>query len=280
MMPDKTSCAYCGGPGPMTKEHIFPKFLYRQFPTQKLGYNERADRFMSWEAQVRDVCEGCNNGALSKLDQYAREFLTAMRCERTYQNAEQLEFDYDYSLLLRWLLKVSYNAARALSTVPSLLQAAVPFIRDGEAARPEIAFLSVEVVRDTPIPDAIRQDLPPDARDWRYIPARMFRVGPGILHDPRGGVPQVEYSIRFVAINAWYFTVCLVEPGTDRASRRRIATSYRSFVPDSVPLRSLDTRARINVSRRTGTAIYAPQGLRVADQWRDYANRVLRGDVM
>lgn len=60
----------------MTKEHILPRFLYRQFPTQKTGYNARAGKFMTWEPQVRDVCEACDSGPLSFLDSYASGVLS------------------------------------------------------------------------------------------------------------------------------------------------------------------------------------------------------------
>src|SRR6266850_835259 len=113
-------------------------FLYRESPDQKVGYNQRADRFMTWEAVVRDVCDKCNNGPLSTLDGYARNFLSSINYKRTYVESARMEFEYKYDLLLRWLLKVSYNAARALSTVQPLLQDSVAYIRDG-GDRPALA---------------------------------------------------------------------------------------------------------------------------------------------
>ena len=74
----------------MTKEHIFPSFLYRQFPDHKFGYNPRADRFLTCEAQIRDVCQRCNNGTLSELDAYAKRFLTSIACEQTYRSRTML----------------------------------------------------------------------------------------------------------------------------------------------------------------------------------------------
>jgi hypothetical protein len=272
-VPSKPLCAYCGGLGPLTKEHIFPKFLYRQVPTHKTGYNARANRFMTWEAQVRDVCEDCNNGPLSALDGYARRFLTALHCERTYAESQQLVITYDYLLLLRWLLKVSYNAARALSQTPHLLKEAVPFIRDGQTSPPAVAFLAVEVVRDAPLTADARGELPEEARGWSHIPAKMFRVGPGVLYEPRSPTPHAHHCMRFVAINSWYFTFCLVGASTDRPARRRLLSSHRGFVPDAVVLSRQQSTATLSVSRRTVIDLYAFQGMRVQDQWREYAKQ-------
>jgi len=42
-------CAYCGRPGPLTREHVCPAFLYKLFPRQNFGLNQKAGRFMSSE---------------------------------------------------------------------------------------------------------------------------------------------------------------------------------------------------------------------------------------
>jgi hypothetical protein len=255
----------------MTKEHILPKFLYRQFPTQKLGYNARADKFLTWEPQVRDVCAACNNGFLSSLDGYARRFLTSLHCQRTYRSDTEISFQYDHNLLLRWILKVSYNASRALSETPGLLKQCVPFIRDGEAAHPPIAFLAVEVVRDTIIQPEMREFLPEVARTWSHIPARMFRAGPGILVAPSRSDRLPENILRFVAINAWYFTVCIVPAEVGRQPRRRLGTSFKAHIRDAVMLSPSNNEVRVRVSKRTGMDAYEFQAKRVANQWRKYA---------
>src|SRR5262245_37975395 len=46
------TCAYCGNPGPLTREHVVPDFLYRDFPDQKLGYHEQAKKFLTFDAMV------------------------------------------------------------------------------------------------------------------------------------------------------------------------------------------------------------------------------------
>jgi hypothetical protein len=254
----------------MTREHIIPNFLYREFPNQKLGYNQRADKYMTWEAVVRDVCERCNGGPLSALDNYARTFLKAVKYERTYETTADITFSYDFDLLARWLLKVSFNAARALSRAPALLKATVPYILRGEI-RPSIAFLSIEVLRDTPVPDSERHHLPSEGRDWHHIPTRMFRIGPGGLNlSPIQSLGVPEYCYRFVEINAWFFTICLVPTAAERPMKRRLLRLYRSALPDATILTPYGHAESVRVSRRTSLEAYAQQGTRVARQWQEY----------
>jgi hypothetical protein len=84
---------------------------------------------------VRDVCRHCNNELLSDLDRYVAELC------RTYFSIPVTEpidilFEYRYELLLRWLLKAFYNAARARAGGAQLasLRKSVPYIVGKEAS--------------------------------------------------------------------------------------------------------------------------------------------------
>lgn len=237
------------------------------FPDQKFGFNAKADKFVTTEARIRDVCETCNNGPLSKWDAYAKRLLTSLHCERTYPQDAQLTIAYEYDPLLRWLLKVSYNASRAVGEVRGLLLDTAPYLI-GRGVAPAVAFLSVEVVRDTPVTEEIRVDLPEGAAAWDHIPTRMFRVGPGIMSG--GTRPVPDHCLRFVAVNSWYFTFCLVPASTKRATRRQLARLYATHVADAAQLRPDQESVTIPVSRRTGMDLYAYQGQRVARQWMEY----------
>lgn len=263
-------CAYCGAHGKLTREHIIADFLYRESPDQKLGYNQRADRFMTWEAKLNDVCQACNNGPLSELDGYAAEFLKSIDYCKTYCSDANVRFAYDYDMLFRWLLKVSFNASRTTSEPSSALRECAPYIL-GCGKRPSAAFLAVEVVRDTPIPEREKRSLPGIARDWEFIPTKMFRVGPGILVPPRHHREELPgHVLRFVAINAWYFIFALVPHPAPRSSRCQLQRVFQELYPCATMLKPASQRAEVRVSTRTGLDAYRTQGLRVADQWRQY----------
>ena len=60
---------------------------------------------------IKDVCLDCNNGALTSLDAYACQ-LYDRYFQKFVRAGQSTAFDYHYDLLVRWLLKVSYNSAR------------------------------------------------------------------------------------------------------------------------------------------------------------------------
>lgn len=66
---------------------------------------------MSGEPTLRDVCQACNNGVLSQLDAYICELFDRYFIQ-IHQRGDAVRFEYDYHRLKRWLVKMSFNAAR------------------------------------------------------------------------------------------------------------------------------------------------------------------------
>ena len=134
-MPDVT-CAYCGSNGPMTREHVIPRFMYLYWKksTDVIGWNESAERMLPSEQVIKDVCRRCNNGILGPLDAYAQEFLTNNGILATNFTRERIRLSYDYDRLLRWNLKVSYNSARRTRRQSHILEPFVPYIVLGDIA--------------------------------------------------------------------------------------------------------------------------------------------------
>lgn len=103
-------CEYCEIEGEkLTKEHIIPKSIIDLFPECELSLS--SDRQYIGEAQIRDVCANCNNNILGKLDSYGKKMI-----EQYFNNIndkrENQDIEYDYDILLRWLLKIFYNCQR------------------------------------------------------------------------------------------------------------------------------------------------------------------------
>ncbi len=114
-MPDKV-CAYCGSAGVLTREHLWPASLHKRLleaneSEGSLFWLRRTKSEIQGEPKIRDVCQACNNGYLSQLDQYIctlfDRYFVKILCRR-----EAIEFEYDYHLLKRWLLKMCFNSAR------------------------------------------------------------------------------------------------------------------------------------------------------------------------
>jgi len=264
----EVSCAYCGGPGPFTREHVIPKFLYTAHPSHRLGYNAAADKFMSWEAKIKDVCAACNNGPLSNLDAYGKSFYTVNGCGRTFDRKTDISISYDFNLLLRWVLKISFNAARTRDTVHPAFRQSVPYIIGGDPM-PFTPFLGVEVVRNHPVRKKDRWRLPAEAKGWKSIPPLQFRVGPMFAVTP-GGRHHKDVLTRFFSINAFFFVVALFPSSMNEGRRASILNSTTSNAPSLVLLDSAKAQATLSVSATTGLQRYIEQGVTVQRQWLDY----------
>jgi hypothetical protein len=106
------ACVYCGGQGEITREHLFPSWLHDRIgPMALLNVKTPAEKMITGEVTIRDVCHGCNCGPISVLDTYVCSLY-----DNYFKNfvmpGECVNFRYDFDLLVRGLLKIGYNAAR------------------------------------------------------------------------------------------------------------------------------------------------------------------------
>ncbi len=112
-----STCVYCGKEGKMTREHILPSFIYKyQYSTgtgKTIGWQENPQKLISKEAQIRDVCDHCNNVVLCELDGYVKKMLERSGFFTECFLKDQVTLSYNYNLLSRWLLKVAFNSSRA-----------------------------------------------------------------------------------------------------------------------------------------------------------------------
>lgn len=113
-MKTQQQCAYCGRRDrKITKEHLFPRSLHKRLQElrgekQHSFWISRLEKVLATEPLLRDVCNVCNNGALSHLDAYIctlwDNFLSHI-----HERGDVINFTYDYDLLCRWLIKQCYN---------------------------------------------------------------------------------------------------------------------------------------------------------------------------
>jgi hypothetical protein len=75
-------------------------------------YNQRNNSFFAGDPVIKDVCANCNNIKLSQLDSYLSS-LFDLHFKEILKPGEPATISYSYDLLLRSLLKISYNASRA-----------------------------------------------------------------------------------------------------------------------------------------------------------------------
>jgi hypothetical protein len=135
----KRKCVYCGQSTDLTHEHVCPNFLHDMiFPNRSFAFVGGANKLVIGEVTIRDVCANCNNGVLSRLDAYGKKLAV-----RYFKNAVDVtvRFEYDYDLLLRWLLKILYNASRAYKASHRAYEAYVPYIMGKSSEPPKTALL-------------------------------------------------------------------------------------------------------------------------------------------
>jgi hypothetical protein len=108
-----------------------PAFLqefHRAFGQRAIGWNDNIGKMLPGDQIVRDVCATCNNKVLSMLDAYAKKFFIENKLlVQNYADSSVL-LNYNYDLLLRWNLKVSYNASRKTNAQSYLFEDHIPYI--------------------------------------------------------------------------------------------------------------------------------------------------------
>lgn len=189
-----------------------PLFLSRNRPTYRtvLDHGRQLVR-NGIVAPVRDVCEDCNGVTLSCLDAYAADL------DRTYFSrivgfSPTVEFQYEYKLLLRWLLKVTYNDDRTRPP-PYETKPFVPFILGQE---PEPPF-AITVLLGLITPSITLRE-----QQGKGCPKIMEpqSCGIGYLWYDQPAKDDIAFS-RFVQINSYLFDVIAWRAGISRPVRRR-----------------------------------------------------------
>jgi hypothetical protein len=197
-------CVYCGKSRRLTSKHIFPVYLIERRNQEYLASNskyfERGEKFIEGKYTIEDVCTNCNKGTLSVLDEYINNLYD--RVFSSFLNEKQvIEFTYDYNLLLRWLIKVSFDSARANNRPEAKLLARFTGYILEKGILPENVYLYLLPVTSSNL--ARNQSLKRDDKDRQLgeIPPALLRITfiENILQNKH------RLVIRIVAINSYYF---------------------------------------------------------------------------
>jgi hypothetical protein len=192
------SCAFCRKPGPLTREHIWPKWLHDSHE-YSLKYHSAPDKVLPAEQVIKDVCAECNNGPLSALDNYVRS-LHDCYFSKGYQTIKKATFTYDFEKLTKWLLKVSYNSARA-SRAPDveLLSLYAPYIIT-PGCLPAFAAISVSLLGQLIVIDRHTGSIRKTELTW----CRSGSVSLSASH-------SAIMSVRMIIINSWRFLLVVMK---------------------------------------------------------------------
>ena len=153
----RSRCAYCNTSKPLTPEPLWPaslqSLLVNAVPgNTKAFWLARRRKTIPSEPLIRDVCEGCNHGVLAELDAYICELFVRTLFRMPAMDAS-IDFEYDYHLLKRWLLKMCFNSARLHNSSDRIvLEALVPYIlgKDDYLGRSTQLFLRLCYPQEIP----------------------------------------------------------------------------------------------------------------------------------
>lgn len=205
------NCAYCDQPCQPTREHVIPRW-YNDTPGEAETFSARAPiTHLKGDLIVKDVCNVCNSGALSKLDAYGKELYQRYFASPVYAN-ETVDFAYDGERLIRWLLKLSFNSARAQNADIGVLCEYRKLIL-GESPLTEQIRCWLHLVppsylkgTEQPRPAKREEQNDPDVEE-----AAWFRIGQFRLPS----YPALMLVQRIVYINSFAFTLLVAGVDAD-----------------------------------------------------------------
>lgn len=261
-------CAYCDREAQLTREHVVPNFLYKANPLAKFGYNLRADKFMTWEAQVKDVCADCNNHYLSEVDSYAKRFFKANQIENMVTTEKTVRITYDHSWLSRVLLKISFNCMRFKGEDASWIKHFRQYILYGTDFPPHYRIkIGTEVVPCHRITVKERASFTGESRDWKYLPPHMIRMGDIY------GIPSDDVFARYVFVNNFYFYCIVCGEPSAREKLRTAVKRLSSACPSVLFLHPHKTFVTLRVSDTTNMEKYADTAAMLSDKWVEHLKK-------
>jgi hypothetical protein len=250
------TCAYCGSGANLTREHLWPACLHnRLLEANKLEDNcfwlRKIHAEIQGEPTIKDVCQSCNNGPLSQLDSYVCT-LFDIYFQRILNRHELVWFEYDYHLLKRWLLKLSFNSARMHNSLDVFAYGPLlDYINGGSTSKSAWveAFLQLSypgVIPAERLADPELHDAPPF---WRPEDNRL-----GFMHFAVPGVGRKV--LRVIHLRSYTFYLAFFEPGSARATVREFARVFQANMPEAVLLAPSRQGVEVKCNRLDAWASY------------------------
>ena len=173
----------------MTKEHIWPKCIIDRMPELETKYLKSRNLFTPSDLVIKDVCADCNNKKLSTLDSYFCSLYD--NYFKTFkEDASPFVFKYDYDLLLRSLLKITYNSSRTVNRDRNDFEKYQQVILEGNIIRQDIV-VKLDIIQPTLINN--QKMYPSSARC-------------GVVQLPE---ENPNFLLRVVSVNSYYFHLIL-----------------------------------------------------------------------
>ena len=244
------ACAYCRRVKKLTKEHIYPKFLYKKIRGRLSGFNEAADKVTLGERLIKDVCSTCNNNVLSKLDKYGEQYFQLNKLDHSFTNETSAEIYYEYDALLRWILKVSYNSFRTIKFAHNPFLNLIPYILTGQQ-RPKTKFvkLYIELIRGHKLTEYDRPKVAEQFQQTGYVPCHILAAG--------RLANGVGFHCRHFQINSHRFTLFIFPYRTKALDSKRFIQIFKTQFPFTEFVNPKVSKMKLRISARDIFEIHA-----------------------
>jgi hypothetical protein len=228
-------CPYCANLCKPTREHVIPEWYTTAVGKEDLEtFNAlRPTKHLKGDLEIKDVCEICNNGVLSDLDAYGKELYLRYWERSAYRN-ETIEFEYDYQRLVRWLLKLCFNSARAHNADVTILSKYARYILGLESEpAPIVVYINLVVPTDG--------STDPPTAAYRIFGSPNYIIEPLWFRLVQMRPDATLYSDvvqRQVYINSFCFSLFICDPGRERheSEVETLQASLLKITPSAVPL--------------------------------------------
>jgi hypothetical protein len=235
---------------PLTHEHIFPASLDREFGkdaarmAEPYWIDRLEKKMVGGEPTIKDVCRTCNNVVLSQLDEYGLQ-LYRRYFYRIAEQSDSVLFEFDYDRLLRWLLKMTYNSARAnqASDLEALGRLRAYII--GNKVRPRRIALFLTLLYRHRIPDKVM--LEASQKQIDVSPTHdpdMLRIGHFVVNQA-GWNPLLS---RTIILQSYFFSLIVIQEKGPAAELQRLKSLFLRSWPKAVLLEPTRNRIRIQAS--------------------------------
>lgn len=212
-------CAFCSSVNNLTREHVFPNSVLKRFEDM-LSLNDKSEKYFKADLVVKDVCNICNNGVLSDLDsKFIKVFDKYMHEPILPGDSANLSFDYND--LLRELLKITYNSARASSDgikAVKILKKYVPYIIGKINSAPDV-MLRLQIVTSSKKLNTSTNEVE------GMMEAKILRNG----KIPYDGAQKSNFIVRLVAFNSFWFYIIIPTKKVSIGKRQAFLEGFQNW---------------------------------------------------
>lgn len=220
-----------------------------------IGWNEVIEKMIGGEAKVKDVCAACNNGVLSDLDAYGKQLLVNSRILIQNFVKRSVSVRYEYSTLLRWLLKISYNSSRTDGAHAYLFDEHVPFILGSKTLPPRSRIALVAYLAAPELLDKSRITAEPFvkvAKGSNVLNPFLVRISYGL----RRGEP---YTLRVNIFGPIVFYLLMFDTDTKPGHAASATRKLLKMTPGAQELSPTRLLVELNAGPQTWLDLYEPQ---------------------